>query len=213
MRTAWSLLDPDDLDSTFERWLTAALPIIQGQRGTSAQMAAKYLDQFKKLELGSAARLPLVLASHANVEAVTTSLLVTGPLSIKSAMARSAPLARAITTAQANTSAAAMRHVLNGGRDTTIFTVRDDPQAVGWARTTSGRACAFCITLASRGAVYREDSVDFEAHDHCSCGIEPMYSDRAALPPGSERAKALYDEAKAMGGDPVNNLRRLLAAE
>jgi hypothetical protein len=62
-----------------------------------------------------------------------------------------------------------------GGRETITSTVKADPRAVGYERVTSGSACDFCSMLADRGAVYGEASADFEAHDGCACGAEPVY--------------------------------------
>jgi hypothetical protein len=104
---------------------------------------------------------------------VTTSLLVTGPLSIKKAMVRGISPARAIPTAEAASSAAAMRHALDGGRQTIAQTLRADNDATGWERRASGNACKFCASL--DGKFHRDDTADFEAHDGCSCSQEPVY--------------------------------------
>lgn len=213
MRRIWPLLDIDDLDGTFERWLATAEPLIQSQRTTSATLAANYLTTFRTLELGveGGTTVP-VLAEPAAPAAVQTSLLVTGPAHVRTALARGVPLVRALSTAEATSAAAAMRHALNGGRDTVLNTVSDDRQALGWARVTSGRACAFCALLASRGAVYSEGSVDFRAHDHCACAVEPVYRPDAALPATSERYARLYQQAKTEDGDTLAVFRRLVAA-
>lgn len=50
-----------------------------------------------------------------------------------------------------------------------------DGQAVGWRRITRAGGCSFCRMLADRGAVYREKTVRFAAHDHCSCTAEPVF--------------------------------------
>lgn len=173
MRAIWLLLDPDDLDGTFQRWLTAAMPLVQGQRSVSARLAANYLAAYKAIELGPEATTTPVLDETADVAAVTTSLLVTGPVSVKRAMARKVPLRRALGTAEAASAAAAMRHVLDGGRGTVLRTLRNDREAVGWRRTTAGSACQFCSTLA--GKFHSEATADFPAHDGCSCSQEPVY--------------------------------------
>jgi len=210
MRTLWPLLDPTNLDGSFDRWLSAAVPIVRAQRTSSARLAANYTTTLKTLETGVPA--PIVLAESLPTAQVTTSLLVTGPYRLRSALARGVPLVRALSTAEATSASAAMRLALNGGRETIVEMVRADRDAVGWARAASGSACAFCATLASRGAVYREDTVDFQAHDHCSCNAEPIYRPDSALPAGSERYAQLYQEAKAAGGDTLANMRRLLAS-
>jgi hypothetical protein len=202
MLALWPLLDVEDLDATVDRWLRAAVPVIQSQRTTSARLAANYVDQFKKLELGLSARAPIVLAETARPETVVSSLVVTGPATIKSNMARGLLLERAVDHARTKVAGAAMRHVLNGGRETTDGIIRADRQALGYARATSGRACSFCAMLASRGPVYKgADTAGFQPHDHCSCSVEPVYRRDAAWPAGSTAYKAQWEQAKALARD------------
>ncbi len=170
-----AILDPEDLDGTFEDWLLAVTPIVQAQRLTSAELAAAYMRALRSIELGLDGTFNPQLAGPVDLSRLTTSMLVTGPLSIRSNLARAMPVAQAIDIAQARAGAAAMRHALNGGRDTIVQNVRQDQRAVGWERITSGNACDFCSMLEGRGAVYSEDTADFEAHDGCSCSAAPVY--------------------------------------
>lgn len=210
MRALFALLDPTDLDGTFERWLTAALPVLQAQRQTSIQLAAAYVSNFKRLEVGRP--VSVQLADPIDIRAATTSLLVTGPYRLKKNVGEGALLTRAMSIAEASSSSAAMRHVLNGGRETIAQTVADDKDALGWARVASGDPCAFCAMLTSRGPVYSEESIDFEAHDHCSCTAEPVYHRDAAWPAGSERYRALWEEADNAPGETLANFRALVEA-
>jgi hypothetical protein len=66
------------------------------------------------------------------------------------------------------------RLISNAGRDTVTGSSIADPKARGWARDGAGD-CAFCSMLIDRGAVYSEDSADFEAHDHCQCAAVPVF--------------------------------------
>jgi hypothetical protein len=212
IRATWGLLDLQDLDATFERWLRIAVPVVQTNRAMSARLAAAYLAAFRRAELGTVDGFTAVMAAPADVKAVTTSLLVTGPWSVKTAMSRGVDLARAADVAQARSSAAAMRHTLDGGRDTTIGTVAADKQALGWARVAAGNACAFCAMVASRGPDYTsEASANFEAHDGCQCGAEPVYQTDAAWPANSQRYRDLWDEHASGADDPLNSFRRALA--
>jgi len=211
LRRVWPLLDPDDLDESFDRWIAAAAPIVGTNRRASAELAANYVRTFKRLELGARAVAPVVLAAVAPSAAVTTSLLVTGPVAVKQALARGVSIDRAMRTAEARSAAAAMRHALNGGRDTITATISEDRDALGWARVTSGRPCAFCAMLSSRGPVYKgEDTAGFQPHDNCHCVPEPVYRQDAAWPPGAERFRALWDQAKSADGDTGSVFRRLV---
>lgn len=213
MRAAWGLLDPTDLDATFERWLRVAVPVVRNNRAASARLASAYLAAFRKAETGGLSGAPVVLAAPVDVKAVTTSLLVTGPWSIKQAMTRGVDLARAVDVAEARTSAAAMRHTLDGGRNMIVDTVAADRQALGWARVASANACAFCAMTASRGPDYgSEASAAFEAHDGCQCGAEPVYHSDAPWPANSQRYRDLWDETASGTDDPLNSFRRALAA-
>lgn len=212
MHLVWPLLDPEAVDASFERWFTAADPIIQTQSSKSAELAANYLRTFKALELGGIEPASIVIAT-APSEAVATSLWVEGPVSIKRAMTAGMPVAKASELAETRSASAAMRHALNGGRETTTRSTNADAQALGWARVTAGRkVCSFCAMLASRGPVYQDDTARFQAHDHCTCSVEPVYRDDAAWPTGSDRWRDLWAQARDAEGDTEANFRQLVAA-
>lgn len=175
MRAAWPLLDTSDLDGSFGRWLAVVVPLIQSNRRRSATTAASYAAALRALVTGPSELVVPRLADAVERGRIETSMLVTGPASLRNNLAKAMPLRRAVDIAQSRSAAAAMRHVLDGGRQTLVQAVRDDDRAVGWERVTSGKACAFCLMLAGRGAVYGADSADFEAHDGCSCSAEPVY--------------------------------------
>lgn len=60
-------------------------------------------------------------------------------------------------------------------RDTITTNRHRDPEAVGWRRVSSGK-CKFCAMLASRGAVYREETARFAAHTNCHCTAQPVFT-------------------------------------
>lgn len=216
MRAVWPLLDPADLDGTFDRWLRTVSVIVAGQRVTSARLAANYMQTFKSLELGPSAPAPaIVLAETGPAEALSVSMLATGPVAVKSAIGRGIQTGRAMDVAQARSAVSAMRHVLNGGRETIVETVSADRQAFGWGRVVSGSGCAFCAMLAARGPVYSDRSARFDAHDGCMCGAEPVYREDAAWPAGARRYQRMWDEATTglePDDTPLNAFRRSISA-
>lgn len=176
LRGVWKLLDPQNLDASFDAWLGAVAPIVVNGRQASATLAAGYLSAYRAAELGfTPTAAATVMADPPNLKGLTTSMLVTGPVSVRSALARKVPLAQAMSTAEGRTAASGMRWALNGGRETILKTVKADRRAAGWMRVTSSKACDFCRMLATRGAVYSEDSGAFAAHDGCACSIAPIY--------------------------------------
>ncbi|MDP1793555.1 MAG: hypothetical protein Q8K63_05385 [Acidimicrobiales bacterium] len=215
LRRLFHYLDPRAVDATFEQWLAHVVPVVVTQRAASAQIASNYLRIFKVAELGvDAGDFALDVASI-DLQGLATSLFVTGPVRIKTATGKGVPLSVIADYAEASTSAAGMRWALDGGRDLITDAVGADHQALGWARATSGKACAFCAMLASRGPVYSDDTVDFESHDGCSCTAEPVYRQDADWPAGARAYRAQWDEAtKGAGlepGDALNAFRKALA--
>lgn len=197
----WPTLDVARLDATAPGFITAASSIILGGRALSARAAALYLEQFRLAE-GVQGRAPIVIDRPTSDvrQAIRTSLTVTGPVSIKKAAAQGRFGSAVIANALALVSASAARHVQAGGWNTIQETVRNDRQALGWARAASGNACAFCAMLASRGPVYREETADFEAHDGCGCGIEPVYGDDYEWPENSREYALAWDAARNPDG-------------
>lgn len=211
MRAAWRLVDFDDLDGTVPGWLRVAQPLIDRQHRASTTLAANYYTTFRRLEFDPESRFAPSLAGQLDPQAVITSLNVTGPSTVKRATSQGKSSMSAMSLGEARTSSAAMRHALAGGRNTIIRSIQFDRSALGFARATSGSACAFCAMLASRGPVYSKATVDFETHDGCGCTAEPVYSRNAAWPAGSEDYKTLWDEVASGDPDPLNAFRRALS--
>lgn len=175
LAAAFAMLDPSDLDGTFQDWLTVVTPIVGAARSTSSRLAAGFLTAHRVQALGPDPDFVPTLARPVDTKALATSLLVTGPISIRSNLARMMPFDKAVDTAKAYSSGAGMRHALNGGRETITRTVTADKRAAGYQRVASGNACEFCSMLADRGAVYGAESGNFAAHDRCGCTAEPVY--------------------------------------
>jgi hypothetical protein len=71
------------------------------------------------------------------------------------------------------------RMVAQPGRDTITKSAGKDRQAAGWKRVTSPKACKFCVALAERGAVYKQETARFAAHTNCHCSVVPSWDKNA----------------------------------
>lgn len=200
----WPLLDPLRLDETAPGFIAAATRLTAGGRALSSRAAVAYYTAFRLAE-GVSGAAPASVAATAPLEAIRTSLLVTGPVSIKAATGRGVPLSRSTADALVRVSGAVSRHALDGGRETVVELTRTDPKAQGWARVTSGDGCSFCQMLASRGPVYSGETVDFESHDHCLCGSEAVFPGYE-WPATSVAARERWDALKTENGGPGANL-------
>lgn len=214
MVAVWRLLDPRDLDATTARWLRVARRVIDSRHRQSTTLAANYMRAFRAVELGGAERFSLMLADALPVEQVATVLTATGPAALKAATARGLTLTDATSRAFTTMAGEAQRLALDGGRSTITATIDADPKALGWARATSGRPCAFCAMLAGRGPVYKgAGTADFKPHGSCHCVPKPVYREDAPWPLGSRRFAELWDEHAKGEADQLNAFRRAYEAQ
>lgn len=157
------------------------------------------------------------------VELVDATADIMGPGSYRRALKAGKSPEQARRSAGVQLSGAATRLVTNGGRETTVEAVRDDPKAIGWARVSDGDPCSWCAVMISRGAVYKtagtagQDKNDrfighgqFKWHSHCGCSAIPIWS---RDDPHLETAADLYDLWKQhtvgySGNDALNAFRR-----
>jgi len=169
----WPLWTPDD-EGSFERLAVATVPLIRAHHQISSSIASAYYQAFRRAEGVSGDTTPRS-ADPINADRVTASLYVTGSVMTGKAIAAGLSPQAAMQTALTRTSGAVGRHVLGGGRETLIRSTASDRRTRGWGRVTGGNACDFCEMLAGRGAVYSDDTADFQAHDHCACQAEPQF--------------------------------------
>lgn len=170
---AWRMLDPNDLDGTFRRYLAAALPILVENRALSTAAAVAYLREQRTQVFGDIGT--IVVATEPLPEQVVTVARVTSVVPIKKAMTAGLALDVAVDRAFTLASGDLSRLALAGGRSTVIDSAYADPRVTGWRRVLSTPSCEFCTMLAGRGAVYTESTVRFRAHGHCDCGAEEVY--------------------------------------
>lgn len=217
----WPLLDVRRLDATSPEWTRAMVAEVLASRMESARSASSYYEQVRALELPAAAPWRarwLHDAPPADDKAITTSLLVTGPVNVKTKTARllATPdrpaVDKAIETvgrdALIDVSGAMTRHVLDGGREVLREEGARDHTALAFARISDGSPCYFCALMISRGFVYRSKDTAgrtassrfdgeglYKFHDHCACTVEPVFTPDARPSAAAERYDQIYRDA------------------
>ncbi len=191
-----------DDPASIERWLAAAVPVILRERNASSVRGVLYGNTIRTIEVGLEDgfrfETPENTLPAANVERmIRTSLMVTGPVNLQKRIEKisgqdvspaeeRALLSEAFDKSGAAAAASAVRHVQNGGREALIDGTQRDKRALGWVRLTRAEPCYFCALLASRGAVYKDDSFEdsnsffdgpgeVKVHDSCQCSLKPVY--------------------------------------
>jgi hypothetical protein len=168
--------DVTDIDGWFATALHRILPLVRSGHGASRRLAVTYLREHARAEGRAVAPVPARFIARRAV----TSLRVTGPVEFKRQIAAGVAPMEARRTMADTMSAAAQRQALAGERDTVAATVRDSDEIVGWRRVPDADPCAWCVMLASRGAVYTSErtagGVVGQYHDGCECTVEPLYT-------------------------------------
>lgn len=165
---------PGDLDRTFPLYLAAAETVLRQGRTASHALARQYYMRVASAAGEEAVAAGLALAPLTR-GALSTSLRTTGPVLVKSQLAKGVPLDQAMQAGLAATIASGKRIMLDGGREMLVQASRRDPNVRGWARISDGSSCSFCAMLVSRGPVYSEQTVAFRSHDRCGCGVRLVY--------------------------------------
>ena len=204
--TLWSAVDLADIDGSWMAIAPGMEAVVNGYRRQSAGVAGGYY-QAARVQAGVQGAAPLRLAGEIPPDALRLSLGYYATV-IPKALVKAGRL-DVMQQAGVKLAGAVARHVHNGGRETVEESVKADPQAQGWARFGSAEPCAFCLMLISRGPVYSEQTVRFEAHDHCACDARPVFDRREGWDDQALQARALWSQ-HAKGPDPINAFRRAL---
>lgn len=211
------LIIPSRLRQSVPDWLTAVNAVVEQYARTSAALAAEFYDAQRE-----AARVPDVFTvpladpppSEQTDESLRWATKDLWPRDADEATpAQLQPMEVRLEQAEKKAEAVAQKLVADTGRNTVQEAVRQDRQAVAWARAAALGACAFCKLLATRGAVYKQDTVDFRAHDGCHCGVVPVFrGQRFELSAHAREWERLYREyAAPHSGDQLRRFRLALA--
>jgi len=90
-------------------------------------------------------------------------------------MARGSTPAKAMSDGLASILSATQRLVMAGDRSMFLNLLGLEPSTVYHERVARSNGCDFCQMLAGRGPVYTAKTGDFQAHDNCSCMIQPKF--------------------------------------
>lgn len=201
------LFDTANADRTWPAIQSMLASAARQQHAASASLANAYYEQARGEADAPGFYLPITPAALAE-ELLKVVLDATGIAAFKRAISLGRTPEEALRIAGVTLSGSISRLVLGGGRDAVLGNVREDREAVGWARITDKDPCAFCSMLASRGPVFRSRrTAGFQAHDHCACMPVPAWNrDEAWL----QHSKDLYEQwQKATEGHSGADARKV----
>ncbi|MDX5563761.1 hypothetical protein PYK79_10900 [Streptomyces sp. ID05-04B] len=228
LRILRRLLDAGRLQATVPPWIDAVTEVVDRYSQTSATLAADFYDGEREAA-GVPGSFTVPVADPPPDEQVDASLRwATKDLWPRSesdaTVAQLEPLDVRIEAAMTKADGVVDRLVLNAGRETVLQAVRQDPQAVAWARGAALGCCSFCALMASRGATYRTagtagrdanarfegDTGEAKFHNWCRCVVIPVYRGQVfELSPHAAEWDQLYkDHAQGHPGAQLSLFRR-----
>lgn len=166
----WPVLDQDE-----QLWLSEALELVLSGRDRSRALAVTYFRSV--LELHGVPVATVDLAGDPNAaERIITSLRTTGPVWKAMMLANHDP-AFADVSARRKVLGAAIRHVLDAGREELVGQVNASDYPMGWRRIGAPGACDHCREYIDGDIIPGEAGrgYDFPVHDNCGCTVEPVF--------------------------------------
>ncbi|MCX4849845.1 hypothetical protein [Streptomyces sp. NBC_00893] len=219
MRGLRRLIIPSRLQASVPDWILAVRALVDQYGSASASLAADYYEA-ERVAAAVTGRFTVPLLDPPPDEQVDNSLRWAtkdiwerDPEDPATTDAQREPLEVRLDQAEKKAEAVTQKLVADQGRGTVQEAVRRDRQATAWARAASLGACAFCKLLATRGALYKQDTADFRAHDGCHCGVVPVFKgQRFELSDHAREWERLYREfAAPHSGDQLRRFRQALA--
>lgn len=213
------LIVPSRLQATVPDWIEAVRALIGEYGSASAALAADYYDA-QRVAARVTGTFTVPLLDHPpdgqvdnSLRWATKDLWPRDPEDPTTTEAQKAPLEERLAAAEKKAEQVAQKLVTDQGRGTVQNAVQHDRQAVAWARSAALGACAFCRMLSIRGAVFKQDTVDFRAHDGCHCMAIPVFrGQRFELSDKAKEWERLYREyAAPYSGDQLRRFRRAIA--
>lgn len=200
-------------------WFTAMQEVVDQYARTSAALGAEFYDaQRDAAGVPDPFTVPVpdpppAEQTEASLRWAAKDVWERDPDDPRTTDAQREPLEVRLEQAEKRAEAVAQKLVTDTGRGTVREAVRQDRQAVAWARTAGLNACAFCRMLSIRGAVFKQDTVDFQAHDGCHCMAVPVYrGQRFELSDKAKKWEQLYEQyAAPHSGDQLRRFRRAIA--
>lgn len=167
----WPVLSRDE-----RGWLSQAATLIQDGRAQSRQLGHTYLRAF--LEMHGIPVSPDMLGMDSDAtERILVSLRATGP-AWRAKMLRNHDPEYADVAARRKVLGAAIRHMLDGGRESIVETVNRSGVGfeLGYRRVGAVGACDWCREFLDGDVIPGEAGrgYDFDVHDNCACTVEPV---------------------------------------
>ncbi|MGI5274864.1 hypothetical protein ACQEUU_37425 [Nonomuraea sp. CA-218870] len=177
----WDLIRLGAFATTVPLWIEAVKELLEAFARMSGTLAADYYSEERDIARARGVFVPAPTVipdgkADASLRWATKDLWIPeddGP----------SPIGERLAAAEKKAEGAAQKIVADVGRDTIAEAIREDDEAIAWARHTGPDACAFCALLVSRGPVFHtretagaganrrfEGAGEYKFHNNCVPG-------------------------------------------
>lgn len=162
----WGGLSDDDA----ERFVAAAVPVVNGAQVATAALVAGYVG----LLAGSPP--PKVPTKDiTGLRGVPVTEVYQRPvIAARSAIAQGKTFPEAMAAGRTRAEVLADADVMLAQREAMARTAKAHPRITGYRRVLSGGSCDLCASVSDD--VYSTDDL-MPIHDRCGCGVAPVFSD------------------------------------
>ena len=219
LRKLWPTLSPTELQQTFPHFLRGVTALVARFQEASISLSADHYEAMRDAAGVPGRFSPPIIDPWAE-EQIQAYIAKASEELLNGLLVDEIYLADITAEIQAEVDAASQLLVMNAGRNELIAAIEADREAKGWARVTKPGACAFCLMLATRGAVYKsEKTASFRAHvpkngrgGFCQCTVQPLFGTYFEAAAHIREAKALWNSSTdgVPTEDKLNEFRRAL---
>jgi hypothetical protein len=222
----WNIVDPMTLllprkqaIAVFGPWLRQLAALVERARHAAVATAEEGYNEVRTAVLGEVPPYRLPAIDFEVTKAMRNTLFVTSVGRMRHLYASGMTPAQAHRNAFPQLAGVVTKQTADAAREAVTQATRDDSEAVGWARVTRPKACAWCLMLASRGAVYHSEqdaarvtggergrtrgtqAKGNEYHDDCRCFAVPVFAGEQGLPELNRKmAEAWSNSTVGLGG-------------
>lgn len=196
-----SLIDPEDIPGTFDKWLEQQVGVLEAVRIAGADEATQYMKAYRAAELGpvKAANLPIV--GHVVDLRQDVDSVAWAPWTAQAAITAGQDPFDAWATVAKQLAWKTQNLALTPGRD--VVWKSAEKAGGRWRRVSDGNPCSWCAMLVTRGPVYSKTTATTTQagrsyHYACGCTAEEVFGEWQPTP--QEQAYIdLYDAVHEPG--------------
>lgn len=209
LKKLWPTIDRNDLKTTQPVYVAQVAQLVEEYARASIEIALQYFED-ERASAGITDRFSPPIVDPPTFAQIEDSVkgamddLWSSPGTVTLDVIDAPPIEDIETSVQAKVEGAVEMLVADAGRNEMMEAIDADTKVRAYARITKPGACAFCMMLATRGAVYKSkatagviaDAVGDEInryHPECHCTVQAIYADHFEASAAVRESAALWE--------------------